>query len=137
MSECIFCRIVAGEIGARIVHADDDAVAFLDLEPFKRGHTLVVPRRHVENILQQPEVLAGMAPAIAATGNLLMERLGATGLNVLSNVNEVAGQSVFHLHVHLVPRYDDDPGIGSMLRRSPADDLDEVFAQVQGGLRPA
>lgn len=126
MSECIFCRIVTGEIGARIVHADDEAIAFLDLEPFKRGHTLVVPRRHVANILDDPSVLAGIAPAIAATGKLLMDRLGATGLNVLSNVNEVAGQSVFHLHMHLVPRYDDDPGMGGLLRRTPSD-LDEVF----------
>lgn len=130
--DCLFCRIVAGEIGSRQVHADDTAVAFLDLAPFKTGHTLVVPRTHVTDALAGPEVLAAIAPAIAATGRLLMERLGATGLNILSNVGPDAGQSVFHLHVHLVPRYADDPGTDALVTRTADPDLDAVHAAITG-----
>ena len=132
MSDCIFCRIVAGEIPSRQVHADEHAIAFLDMEPFKTGHTLVVPRAHVTDALADADVLASIAPAIAATGKLLVEKLGASGMNVLSNVGEDAGQSVFHLHVHLVPRYADDAGMGAMLHRTPGADLDEVHARITG-----
>ena len=132
VADCIFCRIVAGEIPARIVHSDEVAIAFLDMSPFKTGHTLVVPRAHVSDVLAGPEVLAAIAPAIAQTGRLLMERLGASGLNLLSNVGEDAGQSVFHLHVHLVPRYADDPGMGALLERTADTDLDAVLASLTG-----
>lgn len=130
MSDCIFCRIVAGDIPSKRVYADDAAVAFLDLAPFKTGHTLVVPRRHVNDALEDADVLASIAPAITATGRLLTEKLGASGMNVLSNVGEDAGQSVFHLHVHLVPRYADDPGMGALLTQAASDDLDAVHARI-------
>ena len=132
MTDCIFCRIIAGDIPSRQVYADDTAVAFLDLEPFKQGHTLVVPRAHVTDALADADVLASIAPAVTATGRLLIDRLGASGMNVLSNVGEDAGQSVFHLHVHRVPRYADDAGMGAMLRRTPGADLDEVHARIAG-----
>lgn len=128
MSDCIFCRIVAGEIPSSQVYADEAAIAFLDIAPFKRGHTLVVSRVHVGDALEDPAVLASLAPAIAATGRLLMERLGADGLNLVSNVNEVAGQSVHHLHVHLVPRYADDPGFAALVRPVADPDLAAVKA---------
>lgn len=131
MPDCIFCRIVAGEIPSKQVYADEHAVAFLDLEPFKRGHTLVVPREHVGDALADAGVLASIAPAIVATGNIIASRLGASGMNILSNVGQDAGQSVFHLHVHLVPRYADDPGMGALLQRTPSD-LDETFAAITG-----
>ena len=129
---CLFCRIVAGEIPSRQVYADDAAVAFLDLEPLKTGHTLVVPREHVPDALSGASVLAAIAPAIAATGRLLMDKLGATGLNVVSNVGADAGQSVFHLHVHLVPRYADDAGMSTLLVRTADTDLDAVAARIRG-----
>ncbi|MFT3875111.1 MAG: HIT domain-containing protein [Propioniciclava sp.] len=130
MSDCIFCRIVAGEIPSKRVYADDAAVAFLDLAPFKAGHTLVVPRTHVSDALADAGVLASIAPAVVATGRLLTEKLGASGMNVLSNVGADAGQSVFHLHVHLVPRYADDPGMGALLTPAASDDLDAVHARI-------
>lgn len=132
MADCIFCRIVAGEIPSRRVYEDDAAIAFLDLEPFKKGHTLVVPRTHVPDALADADVLASLAPAITATGRLLTERLGASGLNVLSNVGADAGQSVHHLHVHLVPRYADDAGIDALLRRTGDADVDATHARVMG-----
>ena len=127
---CIFCKIVAGEIPSRQVYADDAAVAFLDLLPLHRGHTLVVPRQHVVDLLDDPPQLAAIGPAIDATARLLVDKLHADGLNLLSSARPVAGQEVFHLHVHLVPRYADRPGIANLI---PADrdstDLDAVHAQ--------
>ncbi|WP_232548122.1 HIT family protein [Propioniciclava soli] len=128
MAECLFCRIVAGEIPAKQVYADAHAIAFLDLEPFKRGHTLVVPRVHVGDALADADVLASLAPAITATGRLLTERLGASGMNIMANVGADAGQSVFHLHVHLIPRYADDPGLAALLEKTGDTDLDAVHA---------
>ena len=125
--ECIFCRIVAGEIPSKRVFEDEHAIAFLDLDPFKTGHTLVVPKVHVTDALEDAAVLARIAPAITAT-----ERLGASGLNILSNIGADPGQSVFHLHVHLVPRYADDAGMGALLTRAASGDLDEVHARIVG-----
>lgn len=132
MSDCVFCRIISGEIPSTRIYADDAAVAFLDIAPFKPGHTLVVAREHVPHALASASVLAALAPAITQVGNLLVDRLGADGMNILTNVNEVSGQSVFHLHVHLIPRFASDPGMAAMLDRDPAIDNDEVRARLLG-----
>ena len=130
--DCLFCRIVAGEIPSRQVYADDTAVAFLDIAPWHVGHTLVVPRRHVTDLLDGPGVLAQIAPAIDATAALLVERLGADGLNLLSSTGATAGQEVFHLHVHLVPRYSHRPGLRELMTREPDIDLERVHRQLVG-----
>jgi histidine triad (HIT) family protein len=126
--DCIFCRIVAGEIPSRRVHEDHEAVAFLDVGPWQRGHTLVVPREHVTDLLTDPPMLARIGPAVDATARLLVSRLGADGLNLVSSARPVAGQEVFHLHVHLVPRYADRPGLTNLVgpERGDDSDLDEV-----------
>ena len=131
---CVFCRIVAGELPARVVHADEHAVAFLDLAPWHRGHTLVVPRRHVESLVSGKPVLAEIAPAVDATARLLVDRLAADGLNLLSSAGAVAGQKVFHLHLHLVPRYAEAPGLAALGGRDAAGEaeLDAVHAQLTG-----
>lgn len=126
--DCLFCAIVAGDIPSRQVYADEAALAFLDINPWKRGHTLVIPRRHVDDLLAGDEALGEIVPAINATARLLVDRLAADGINLLSNAGEVAGQEVFHLHVHLVPRYADDPGLRALPDRVPGIDLDEVAA---------
>ncbi len=125
---CLFCSIVAGEIPSRQVYADDHAIAFLDINPWKRGHTLVIPRRHVDDLPAAGEVLTEIAPAISATARLLADRLAADGLNMLSSSGAVAGQEILHLHVHLVPRYADDAGLRTLFDRGAAVDLDEVQA---------
>lgn len=127
MSDCLFCKIIAGEIPSRQVCADDKAVAFLDVEPWQEGHTLVVPRRHVEHAVVDVHVLAEMAPLVKAVSDLLGERLGATGFNVLTNVGPDSGQAVFHAHVHVLPRHADSPGISNM-RGKIHRGLDEVYA---------
>ena len=130
--ECLFCRIVAGEIPSRRVYADDAAIAFLDINPWHVGHTLVIPRRHVDGLLDDPTGLAEIAPAIAATSALLVDRLRADGLNLLSSSGAVAGQEVFHLHVHLVPRYSRRPGLRELMVKEPEVDLERVHSQLLG-----
>ncbi len=131
MSDCLFCRIVAGEIPSRRVYEDDLAIAFLDIAPWQLGHTLVIPRRHVVDALAEEGALAEIAPAVQRVGNLLKDRLGATACNILSNAGADSGQEVFHLHVHVLPRYADNPGISTMRGQITAD-LDAVHAQVMG-----
>jgi len=130
--DCLFCSIVAGDIPSRQVYADDAAIAFLDINPFHPGHTLVIPRRHVRDLLADPSVLGEIAPAIEATAKLLADRLGTEGMNILSSAGEVAGQEVMHVHFHLVPRSADKPGLRELLVREPAGDLDEIYARIMG-----
>ncbi len=130
---CLFCRIVAGELPSRRVHEDEHAVAFLDLAPLHRGHTLVVPRRHADDLLQRPGAWTEVAPAVEATARLLRQRLGCDGLNVFSSAGAVAGQEVGHLHVHVVPRYAEAPGLAGLLQRdADPDELDAVHASLIG-----
>ncbi|AXE38582.1 HIT family protein [Acidipropionibacterium virtanenii] len=126
--DCLFCSIIAGDIPSRTVASDDAAVAFLDVAPFQDGHTLVVPRRHVPDLLHHDGELERIAPLVTSVSNLLVDRLGAQGINVVSNVGEVAGQSVFHLHVHLIPRFDVEPGFDAIRSQRPRRDPDEVLA---------
>jgi len=128
--DCLFCRIVAGEVPSRQIYADDVAIAFLDISPWHVGHTLVVPRRHVPDLLADPSALAEIAPAISATAALLTQRLGADGINLLSSSGASAGQEVFHLHVHVVPRYPHRPGLRELMVREPNPDLDEVHRRL-------
>lgn len=129
--DCLFCRIASGEIPAKQIHTDADTVAFLDINPWQPGHALVIPRRHVVDALADDEVLAQMAPAVVHVGRLLKEKLGASACNILTNAGADSGQEVFHVHVHVIPRYADNPGIAN-LRTEVAQDLTEVHARITG-----
>ncbi|MEL4357415.1 MULTISPECIES: HIT family protein [unclassified Luteococcus] len=128
--DCLFCSIVSGDLPSRKVYEDDHSYAFLDIAPFHKGHTLVVPKRHVDDLTGDAEVLAEIAPAVSHVSRLLVDKLDADGLNMLSSAGPVAGQEVFHLHVHLVPRYGENPGLAALLQKDDAEDLDEVLAQI-------
>jgi histidine triad (HIT) family protein len=110
-------------------------VAFLDIGAWHRGHALVVPRRHVPDMITAPGAFTEISPAIDAVARLLMDRLAADGINLLSSTGEAAGQEVFHLHVHLVPRYADEPGLGRLVNAGAVADgeLDAVYRQIQAG----
>lgn len=133
--DCIFCKIISGELAARRIYEDDRAVAFLDIGAWHRGHALVVPKRHVPDLITGPASLSEIAPAIDAVARLLMDRLAADGINLLSSTGEAAGQEVFHLHVHVVPRYADDPGLRRLVNSGVVSDaeLDSVYSQIQVG----
>jgi histidine triad (HIT) family protein len=106
MSDCVFCRIVSGELPSVRMYEDECCVAFLDVNPRSEGHTLVVPRKHVK-VLDElgDEGLCGLFVAVGRVVKLL-EKLEPAGYNVMSNNGEVAGQVVPHVHVHVIPRYE-------------------------------
>jgi len=108
--DCIFCKIIAGELPGQIVHEDDRTVAFMDINPATRGHLLVVPRQHVRDLMEidQEDLAATMATAQRMAGRVF-ERLDADGVNLLNSCRAAAWQVVFHFHVHVIPRYEGDP----------------------------
>ena len=108
--DCIFCKIVAGELPSTRVHEDERTIAFMDISPATRGHMLVIPRRHHRDLLA---VDAADLNACLATAQQLaaraMDKLGADGVNIINSCGAAAWQTVFHFHVHVIPRYADDP----------------------------
>jgi histidine triad (HIT) family protein len=108
--DCIFCKIVAGEIPARIVDEDERTISFMDIAPATRGHALVIPRAHAADLLSvEGEDLSAVALAAARLASRATERLGADGVNLLNSNGAAAWQTVFHFHVHVIPRYGGDP----------------------------
>jgi histidine triad (HIT) family protein len=108
--DCIFCAIAAGEGPATIVAQDERTVAFMDISPATRGHLLVIPRAHYANLLTVDEDdLAATASMAKAMAQRVSDRLDAVGVNLLNSCGAAAWQTVFHFHVHVIPRYDDDP----------------------------
>jgi histidine triad (HIT) family protein len=107
--DCLFCKIVAGEIPSTIVDSDERTVAFMDINPGTRGHALVVPRDHSRDLLEiDPEDLAAVAVAGQRLARRAKEALGADGVNLINSCGPVAWQTVFHFHLHVIPRYADD-----------------------------
>ncbi|MEO9175096.1 MAG: HIT family protein [Gaiellales bacterium] len=127
MEDCLFCKIVAGEIPAQIVYADARTIAFMDIAPASRGHCLVAPRAHTNDLLTaDPVDVAACAVAAQELARRAYEDLGAAGVNILQSSGEAAWQSVFHLHFHVIPRYPDD---GLTIPAQPyGADADEIAA---------
>jgi histidine triad (HIT) family protein len=108
--DCIFCKILAGELPALIVAEDERTIAFMDIAPATRGHALVIPRAHSADLLSiEPEDLSAVALAAQRLAQNAKQRLGADGVNLLNSCGRVAWQTVFHFHLHVIPRYDGDP----------------------------
>jgi len=108
--DCIFCKIIAGELPSQIVDQDERTVAFMDIAPATPGHLLVVPREHSRDLLEiDPEDLTATVLAAQRLAQRVHERLGADGVNLLNSRGAAAWQTVFHFHVHVIPRYDGDP----------------------------
>ncbi len=109
-SDCIFCQIVAGELPAQIIDSDDRTVTFMDINPATRGHALVVPRHHARDLLEVgAEDLSAAVLTAQRIARRMKERLRADGVNLLNACGAPAWQTVFHLHVHVIPRFRDDP----------------------------
>ena len=108
--DCIFCKIVAGELPASVVAEDERTLAFMDIAPATRGHALVVPRVHSPDLLGvADEDLQAVALAARVLAVRMKERLGAVGVNLLNSCGAAAWQTVYHFHVHVIPRYEGDP----------------------------
>ncbi|MBW3110600.1 MULTISPECIES: HIT family protein [Bacillaceae] len=131
MSDCIFCKIIDGEIPAMKVYEDDHVLAFLDISQVTKGHTLLIPKVHKENVYElTPDIashLFSVAPKIA---NSIKAEFNPVGMNLLSNAGEEAGQSVFHFHMHFIPRYGNGDGFGAVWKTHNDDynqeDLKEI-----------
>lgn len=106
---CIFCKIAAGDIPSATIYEDDDFRVILDIEPASKGHALILPKDHYANLYELPEALASKALVVAKKVIAKMtDIVGCDGYNVLQNNGETAGQTVFHFHMHLIPRYKED-----------------------------
>jgi histidine triad (HIT) family protein len=125
--DCIFCSIVAGDAPATKIGEDDHTIAFMDIHPWTRGHSLVIPKRHVPSLLEiDDDELAHVASAAKRLAQRMNERLGCDGINLLNSCGAAAWQTVFHFHVHVIPRYDDDPL--QLPVRPQEGDMDEIAA---------
>lgn len=108
-NNCIFCKIITGELPASKVYEDKDVLAFLDIKPVNPGHTLVIPKKHYENIHDTPDELVGKLTITAKKiADSIQKNLGASGVNIGMNNGKAAGQVVFHTHIHIMPRYGKD-----------------------------
>lgn len=140
MDDCIFCKIIAGDIPSTTIYEDDEVKAFLDLSQATPGHTLLVPKKHVKDIFAYDADLAGrvfsrlpkIAKAIKASDPAI------TGMNIINNNGEVAYQSVFHSHIHLIPRYSDADDFsihfGDHSDQSTTEGLEAVAAKIRANL---
>jgi histidine triad (HIT) family protein len=128
--DCIFCKIIAGELPGQIIDQDERTVAFMDINPATRGHALVVPRRHVRDLLDiESDDLNATIAGAQRIARRVSERLGADGINLLNSCGRAAWQTVFHFHIHVIPRYADDP---LRLPWTPAEgDMDEIAAAAE------
>ncbi|MGD6965417.1 HIT family protein [Rossellomorea vietnamensis] len=131
MSDCIFCKIIDGEIPSSKVYEDEHVLAFLDISQVTKGHTLVIPKVHKENVYElTEETAARIFSAVPKITNAIKAEYNPIGLNLLNNNGEDAGQSVFHFHLHIIPRYGQGDGFGAVWKThtdqySP-DDLKEI-----------
>ncbi|MGM9814436.1 MAG: HIT family protein [Candidatus Enteromonas sp.] len=121
----IFCRIIEGEIPCAKVYEDDDVLAFLDIAQATKGHTLVLPKVHYEDLLSTPKETLNKVMAVAQRiGQAQISILHAKGVNIISNAGEAAGQSVPHFHVHVIPRYGETGGFEITMQRPKTDTID-------------
>ncbi|GGB02141.1 HIT family protein [Macrococcus hajekii] len=109
MTDCIFCKIINGDIPAYKVYEDDYTLAFLDISQVAKGHTLVIPKTHSQDLLEtDSEVLAHVIKSVQKVAQMIDKSLNPDGINIIQNNRAFADQSVFHLHFHIMPRYKDD-----------------------------
>ncbi|KEZ47087.1 HIT family protein [Metabacillus indicus] len=139
MSGCIFCKIVNGEIPSAKVFENEHVVAFLDISQVTKGHTLVIPKVHKENIYElTPDIARNVFETVPKIANAIKEQFQPVGMNILNNNGEKAGQSVFHYHIHLIPRYGKGDGFGAVWKTHTEDytpdDLKQIASTIQEGL---
>lgn len=133
----VFCRIIEGEIPSNKVYEDDDVLAILDISQATRGHTLVMPKTHYESILDTPKATLHKVYDVAQRiAQAMVAELGAKGVNILTNAKEMAGQTVPHFHVHIIPRYMAGEGgfMIEMKNNEGKEDLPLLVAKITHGM---
>ncbi|MGM9924037.1 MAG: HIT family protein [Bacillus sp. (in: firmicutes)] len=135
MSDCIFCKIINGDIPCAKVYEDEHVLAFLDISQVTKGHTLVIPKVHKENIYElTPEIASHIYSAVPKIARALKAEYDPIGLNTLNNNGEVAGQSVFHFHLHLLPRYGKEDGFGAVWKTHTSEYSPEQLQQMAAAI---
>jgi histidine triad (HIT) family protein len=108
--KCIFCKLANGDIPTNSIYEDNDFKVILDADPATKGHALILPKNHFANLLEaDDDVLVKALPLAKKIAKNMMDKLGCAGVNIVQNNGEAAGQTVHHLHIHVIPRYEDDP----------------------------
>jgi histidine triad (HIT) family protein len=132
--DCIFCSIIAGDAPATIVDEDEHTLAFMDIHPWTRGHALVIPREHYKDIHEIPdETLAQVMSAAKRLAKRGVDALDADGVNLLNSAGRAAWQTVFHFHVHVIPRYQDDPlELPVRPQEGDPDEIKEIAEKLRG-----
>jgi histidine triad (HIT) family protein len=133
--DCLFCKIVAGDLPSERVQEDEHTVAFMDINPWTRGHALVIPRNHSPNLYEVGEDdLRHTSSAAKRLALRMRERLRCDGVNLLNASEPAAWQTVFHFHMHVIPRYEDDPlQLPVQPHQAEPAELAEVAAELRGG----
>ena len=127
--DCIFCKIANGEIPSKTIYEDEEFRVILDLGPATKGHALILPKEHFQNIYEIPQETAAKAMILAKKmATLITEKLHADGFNIVQNNNEVAGQTVLHFHMHLIPRYERD---GQNINWIPGEPTQEELEKIK------
>ena len=109
MDSCIFCKIIKGEIPSSVIYEDENVKVILDIAPAAKGHAIMLLKKHVANVFElDAELAAKVFAVVPKVASVIKEELGCDGLNILQNNGEDAGQTVFHLHIHFIPRWKDD-----------------------------
>lgn len=131
---CIFCKIISGEIPAHTIYEDEQFKVILDVAPATKGHALIIPKNHYANMYELPEDTAVEAIKLAKKMMQVMtDKLHCDGFNIIQNNGEIAGQTVFHFHMHLIPRYrDDGQKIGWKPQEATQEELETIRAQITG-----
>jgi histidine triad (HIT) family protein len=137
VSDCIFCKIINGEIPSAKVFENEHVLAFLDISQVTKGHTLVIPKLHNENIFDlEPESARNLFEAVPKIANAIKDEFNPLGMNILQNSGKHAGQEVFHLHLHLLPRYGNGDGFGAVWKTHNSEytpsDLQEIAQSIKG-----
>ncbi len=130
--DCIFCKIANGEIPSRTIYEDDTFRVIMDLSPATKGHALILPKEHYEDLFSLPDTLTKEAFALAKKmASQIKEALQCDGFNIVQNNGSVAGQTIFHFHIHLIPRYNDDlQKISWEPQNVKPEKLDEIMKQI-------
>lgn len=139
MSDCIFCKIVNGEIPAAKVYEDEHVLAFMDIMQVTKGHTLVIPKVHKQDIFElTPDIAKHLFEVVPQIAKSIKKQFNPEGLNLVNNNGQEAGQTVFHYHMHIVPRYGKGDGFGVVWKshadQYKADDLHRLAATIREGL---
>ena len=132
--DCIFCKVLAHEIPGEFLWEEEETAAFMDINPWTRGHALVIPRNHAKDLLEISDAdLAATAAGAQRLARMQKERLGCDGVNLLNSCGAAAWQTVFHFHIHSIPRYANDPlQLPTRPQQASPDELAEVAAEMRG-----